>query len=48
MVAAQGANDPRVAKAESDQIVAAVKANGAEPAYLYFPDEGRPESHSRS
>lgn len=36
----QGANDPRVPKAESDQIVAAARANGAEVRYEVFPDEG--------
>ena len=36
----QGANDPRVLKAESDEIVAAVKRNGVPVEYLVFPDEG--------
>jgi dipeptidyl aminopeptidase/acylaminoacyl peptidase len=36
----QGANDPRVLKAESDEIVAAVKKNGAPVEYIVFPDEG--------
>jgi len=36
----QGANDPRVIKAESDDIVAAVKKNGVAVEYLIFPDEG--------
>jgi dipeptidyl aminopeptidase/acylaminoacyl peptidase len=36
----QGANDPRVLKAESDDIVAAVKKNGAPVEYIVFPDEG--------
>ena len=36
----QGANDPRVIKAESDDIVASVKANGVPVEYLVFPDEG--------
>lgn len=36
----QGANDPRVLKAESDEIVAAVKKNGVPVEYVVFPDEG--------
>jgi len=36
----QGANDPRVIKAESDDIVAAVKKNGVPVEYLVFDDEG--------
>lgn len=36
----QGANDPRVLKAESDDIVAAVKKNGVPVEYLVFADEG--------
>lgn len=36
----QGANDPRVLKAESDDIVAAVKQNGVPVEYIVFPDEG--------
>jgi dipeptidyl aminopeptidase/acylaminoacyl peptidase len=36
----QGVNDPRVLKAESDEIVAAVKANGVPAEYVLFPDEG--------
>ncbi len=36
----QGANDPRVLQAESDEIVAAVKANNVPVEYLVFPDEG--------
>ena len=44
----QGANDPRVKQAESDQIVAAMQANGIPVTYVLFPDEGhgfaRPEN----
>jgi dipeptidyl aminopeptidase/acylaminoacyl peptidase len=40
MLIAQGANDPRVNKAESEQIVAAMKAKGIDYQYLLFPDEG--------
>lgn len=36
----QGANDPRVKKAESDQIVEAMKAKGIPVTYILFPDEG--------
>ncbi len=36
----QGANDPRVNQAESDQIVAAMKAKGIPVTYVLFPDEG--------
>lgn len=36
----QGANDPRVNKAESDQIVAAMRKNGKAVEYFVFPDEG--------
>jgi dipeptidyl aminopeptidase/acylaminoacyl peptidase len=36
----QGANDPRVLKAESEEIVAAVKKNGVPVEYVVFPDEG--------
>jgi dipeptidyl aminopeptidase/acylaminoacyl peptidase len=36
----QGANDPRVTKAESDQIVAALRARGVEVEYLVKDDEG--------
>ncbi|MBL3590231.1 MAG: S9 family peptidase [gamma proteobacterium endosymbiont of Lamellibrachia anaximandri] len=36
----QGANDPRVGKSESDDIVAAVKGKGVPVEYLVFEDEG--------
>ena len=36
----QGANDPRVNKAESEQIVEAMKAKGIPVTYVVFPDEG--------
>jgi dipeptidyl aminopeptidase/acylaminoacyl peptidase len=36
----QGANDPRVNKAESEQIVAAMRKNGKPVLYYVFPDEG--------
>jgi dipeptidyl aminopeptidase/acylaminoacyl peptidase len=45
---AQGANDPRVKQAESEQIVAAMKEKGIDYEYLLFEDEGhgfaRPEN----
>jgi dipeptidyl aminopeptidase/acylaminoacyl peptidase len=44
----QGANDPRVKKNESDQIVQAMQARGIPVTYLLYPDEGhgfvRPEN----
>jgi dipeptidyl aminopeptidase/acylaminoacyl peptidase len=44
----QGANDPRVKQAESDQIVAAMKAENIPVTYVLYPDEGhgfaRPEN----
>ncbi len=36
----QGANDPRVLQVESDDIVAAARANGVPVEYIVFPDEG--------
>ncbi|AWL03462.1 alpha/beta fold hydrolase [Massilia oculi] len=36
----QGANDPRVIKAESDEIVEAVRKNKVEVEYVVFDDEG--------
>jgi dipeptidyl aminopeptidase/acylaminoacyl peptidase len=48
LLIAQGANDPRVKQAESDQIVAAMRKNQKPVTYLVFPDEGhgfaRPEN----
>ena len=44
----QGANDPRVKQAESDQIVAAMQARDIPVTYVLYPDEGhgfaRPEN----
>jgi dipeptidyl aminopeptidase/acylaminoacyl peptidase len=40
LLIAQGANDPRVKKAESDQIVKALKEKGIAYEYMLFPDEG--------
>jgi dipeptidyl aminopeptidase/acylaminoacyl peptidase len=36
----QGANDPRVLKIESDEIVASIDANGITVEYVLFDDEG--------
>ncbi len=36
----QGANDPRVKQAESDQIVSAMRSKGIPVTYVLFPDEG--------
>ncbi|MBH5323294.1 S9 family peptidase [Aurantiacibacter sediminis] len=45
----QGANDPRVKQAESDQIVDAMERDGVPVTYVLFPDEGhgfaRPENN---
>jgi dipeptidyl aminopeptidase/acylaminoacyl peptidase len=47
----QGANDPRVKKTESDQMVAAMRQAGKQVDYIVFPDEGhgfaRPENSRR-
>ncbi|WP_028543813.1 S9 family peptidase [Paenibacillus taiwanensis] len=40
MLIVQGANDPRVVKEESDQIVEALRAQGRDVEYLVFEDEG--------
>src|SRR5580692_6414141 len=40
LLIAQGANDPRVKQAESEQIVAALTEAGIDHEYLLFPDEG--------
>lgn len=40
LLVVQGANDPRVLQVESDELVAAVRANGVPVEYLLFPDEG--------
>lgn len=40
LLIAQGANDPRVKQAESDQIVGAMKDAGVPVTYLLYPDEG--------
>ena len=51
MLIGQGANDPRVNRAESEQIVAAMKARGIDHEYLLFEDEGhgfvKPENRLR-
>ena len=49
LLIAQGANDPRVKRAESDQIVNAMKERGIPVTYVLYPDEGhgfaRPENN---
>jgi dipeptidyl aminopeptidase/acylaminoacyl peptidase len=40
MLVMQGANDPRVPKSESDQVVAELRRNGVETWYVLFADEG--------
>jgi dipeptidyl aminopeptidase/acylaminoacyl peptidase len=40
LLIAQGANDPRVKQAESDQIVNAMKAKKLPVTYVLYPDEG--------
>ncbi len=51
LLIAQGANDPRVKQAESEQIVAALKEKGIPHEYLLFEDEGhgfaKPENRLR-
>jgi dipeptidyl aminopeptidase/acylaminoacyl peptidase len=51
LLIAQGANDPRVKQAESEQIVAALTEAGIEHEYMLFPDEGhgfaKPENRIR-
>lgn len=48
LMVVQGANDPRVPRAESDQIVDALRSRGVDVEYLLFEDEGhglaRPEN----
>ena len=49
LLIAQGANDPRVKRAESDQIVNAMKEREIPVTYVLYPDEGhgfaRPENN---
>jgi dipeptidyl aminopeptidase/acylaminoacyl peptidase len=40
MLVIQGANDPRVVKAESDQIVAWLREQGRDVEYMVLDDEG--------
>jgi dipeptidyl aminopeptidase/acylaminoacyl peptidase len=51
LLIAQGANDPRVKQAESEQIVAALAEAGIDHEYMLFPDEGhgfaKPENRLR-
>ena len=51
LLIAEGANDPRVNQAESEQIVAALTEHGIDHEYMLFPDEGhgfaKPENRLR-
>ena len=51
LLIAQGANDPRVKQAESEQIVAVLEEKGIDHTYLLFEDEGhgfaKPENRLR-
>jgi dipeptidyl aminopeptidase/acylaminoacyl peptidase len=51
LLIAQGANDPRVKQAESEQFVAALKEKGVDHQYMLFEDEGhgfaKPENRLR-
>jgi dipeptidyl aminopeptidase/acylaminoacyl peptidase len=51
LLIAQGANDPRVKRSESEQIVAALRQRGIDHEYLVFEDEGhgfaKPENRLR-
>ncbi len=51
LLIAQGANDPRVKQAESEQVVAALREKGIANEYLLFEDEGhgfaKPENRLR-
>ena len=40
LLVVQGANDPRVLQAESDELVEAVRKTGVAVEYILFPDEG--------
>ncbi|HWH23068.1 MAG TPA: S9 family peptidase [Allosphingosinicella sp.] len=40
LIVGQGANDPRVPRIQSEQIVEAARRNGAPVTYVLFPDEG--------
>ena len=40
LLIAQGANDPRVKQAESDQIVQAMQEKSIPVTYVLYPDEG--------
>jgi dipeptidyl aminopeptidase/acylaminoacyl peptidase len=40
MLIGQGANDPRVIRPESEQIVSAIAKNGGHVIYVLYPDEG--------
>jgi dipeptidyl aminopeptidase/acylaminoacyl peptidase len=51
LLIAQGANDPRVKRSESEQIVAVLEQNNVPHTYMLFDDEGhgfvKPENNER-
>lgn len=48
LLIAQGANDPRVKKRESDQIVDALRESGTEVEYLVYENEGHGLAHQEN
>ena len=48
LLVVQGANDPRVLQVESDELVAAVEANGVPVEYVLFADEGHGFVHRKN
>jgi dipeptidyl aminopeptidase/acylaminoacyl peptidase len=48
LLIAQGANDPRVKKRESDQMVHALRENGTEVEYLVYENEGHGLAHQEN
>ena len=48
LLIAQGGNDPRVKKRESDQMVQALHENGREVEYLVYENEGHGLAHQEN
>lgn len=48
LLIAQGANDPRVRRAESDRIIAAMRENGIPVTYIVFENEGHGFTNPRN
>ncbi len=48
LIVLQGANDPRVLQVESDELVAAVRANGVPVEYIVFDNEGHGFLHKEN